>query len=348
MLSRKLKITICIVLTLLSKPSFSEDEECGIACRYRKANDNLTLQVLYLMNKLEKVEKETDQEKLSATLRGFCADNEVGDAALGECKERYKSFQGMALLRLRQAIGSNEDTIAQLTNRRRDDGSIDTQGETVYNPGEPEKAYIPDVPTIKDLETEFRKNGQIVSLQKRNYSKANMKQWTEQLILQNPTTDYLEFSKTPVAASSDASGKNTGKLTMLNRAGGNTKTDARVNQKHKNYEKNWKEKVEQLQNGVLIQNYTPTAPGKVKTDDQISYESYRDARNLLIDKVEGLEKAKAPTKTKDADVDYDINQRLANTYNDDYRITKPKEVDKSYYIRYDLESMFTDIDMLTK
>ena len=324
----------------VSIPTSLPLEDCGVACRYRKANDNLTLQVLYSMNKLKAVQeahKNNNESDVFKALDGFCTTDEVSNQKSGECVTRYEKFQGMALLRLRQAMGANEDVIARLTSRRLEDGTFSQDGDMVYTPDVAETAYTPDVPTLKDLENEFKKSG-IVKTPK-SYTKSEMKKWSEQLVLQKPTKDFVEFKKETVVANPKS--PNSGKLAIVNRdQNRNELVDKRVEKKYREFEKDYKESLDSantVTGDVLIKDHKASSPEDLKRmGDQISIDAFRDARNTIIEKVESK-----------PDTDVRSVGTQSKVFNDDYRIQKPKESTNSRYIRYDLETLFKDIEDMT-
>lgn len=93
--------------------------ECGQACLYKKANENLTMQMLYTLNLIEDLEGKntinppTASDKADA-LKGFCYPGEGGE----DCFTRYKARAKLLLLGLRRSIVENKAMVGKLKVRK--------------------------------------------------------------------------------------------------------------------------------------------------------------------------------------------------------------------------------------
>lgn len=348
---------------------------CGMACRYHRANDNLTLQALYLVTKIQKVEAELqrDSESMAArtALGGFC---KTSSEDLGDCFSRYKVFQRVALLDIRQAIGKNEDMIAQLTLGRKSDGSVEGTALT-FNSGE-DATYFPDIPTLAELEAAYLK-GKLKPAGSK-YSRSEIQKWSQELVINNPKEKYFQFTPKPVVGNPYQDEKTSYSLYMKNPATGE---DKKAVQLYRDSEKTVKEfakdeKKEIADNETKV--ITPTK--KLKDDDAVSYQAFTQARSVVNGKIDndvkrgeeeqaGRKLASQPKPSpvpSGSPVPTVMNSETSRevkvttgtsairapsgykTYGDDEKVERPPEMKNSRYIKYDLGDMLNDIDTSTK
>lgn len=99
---------------VLEDPNYTE---CGMECLYLKANNNITLQALFVKEKSDRI-IETDQnstdpgreQKLKKLLGNFCADSET----IEDCKDRYLRLNKFWLVKARASIGKNQESSVNL------------------------------------------------------------------------------------------------------------------------------------------------------------------------------------------------------------------------------------------
>lgn len=284
------------------------EADCGLACRYHRANDNITFQALYLVNKVQVVEREMrsddpDENKVRAALGPFCSAN----AAIEDCVKTYKSFQAVALMRLRQAMGKNEDVLARLTHGRQTDGSVTGEftGIAREKSGEP---YTPDVPTLKELHREFERlkaSGKVP----KQYSPSDLKNWAQTLVIPNPKATLIEFNPQPVDGNPHTTRDGEGfKLSMKREGPGGADVPSKADEKA--YLRHQAELAKVAGGTVNPQDpkvglLTPKqvlGDGKgVRSQDEISYEAFSRTRNLILGKVD--ESMKKDTVRKPAKTD---------------------------------------------
>jgi hypothetical protein len=365
------------------KQNWREKSEasCGMACRYHRANDNLTLQALYLITKIKKIDESVqngDDDKARTALGGFCTD---ASEAVGDCFNRYKLFQRVALLQIRQAIGKNEESIARLTSGRKEDGTVG--GDTVsFAANSDPEAYVPEVPTVSELEKAYL-DGKLKPAQGK-YSAQEIQKWSQELVGVTPRNQrYLEFSKKTVEGNPHQTEKTKYQLHLVARDGnGVAKTDAAAVTAVQASQKGIKEVADgSVQLGKDARVITPKALPK---DDSVSHAALTEARSILNSRIAGdlqkSEATRAPAGKKDsksADTAKDGAKTAASpgaatpttgteaqdiavkrgtasvpeyyrAYADEERVKMPEKVDTSRYIRYNLHDLFTDIEDSTK
>ncbi|MBC7386639.1 MAG: hypothetical protein H7301_10835 [Cryobacterium sp.] len=360
----------------LSSADLPGEVACGLSCRYSRANENLTLQAVYLLKKIKLIDLsiQTGKEGAARTaLGGFCAN---ASEEVESCFKRYKDFQRVGLLEIRQAIGRNEDSIARLVHGRKIDGTA--EGEAlVFQTGADQPAYLPEVPTLKDLETTYLQG----NLQPRGgkYSPDDVRKWSQELVLTNPRARTLEFRKETFDANPYGEEKGKSHLHMVNRnEGGVEQTDKAASAL---YEKS-RASIEAYAKDKTIsapENRT-VSPGRVKKEDQVSYDAFTQARSLFNSTLAGdLEKdakssarkpaaapkkdpkvapnpgfTAAPENTELTNRDVNIGGTVRNPagkyriYEDDETVKLPPEMKNSRYIRYDIHELFKDTDESTK
>jgi len=351
---------------------------CGLACIYHKANDNITIQVLYLINKVKEIDAEQSEEKIRIATGAICPTS----MEIIDCKNRYKGFQAFSLLQLRQAMGRNEDMLAKLTHGRQADGTVSGNyiGFAVDEKAEP---YTPDVPTLAALQKSFEKTS---PENQKVYTPKQLKRWSENLILSNPKANLIEFRKKPVVGNPHQSAKNGGySLTMeeKDRAGNSAPISKR---EEKIYDRSYTE-VKKVSDQITDRKANPNEGTKVispkeilgkgegkESADEISYRAYTQARSLVIDKVnqdskkDVAERKPAQKPDPQAIAKKSVLQPVGQTSEkklekgvelkkepvqrkiakDDEKIAKPESIKNSRYIRYDPKDALDAIEDSTQ
>ena len=259
---------------------------CGIACRYHRANDNLTMQALYLVTKIGKIDeayqKDSSSSEARTALGAFCrSDSEDLDV----CFNRYKDFQRVALLNIRQSIGKNEDTIARLTTGRKADGTVDGT-VLAFDSGEAKTTpYLPDVPTLSELEQSYIQ-GRLKPAGSK-YSSAEIQKWSQDLIISNPKAKFIEFNKETVVGNPYQQEKTSYSLRMEKRDGSGAPAgpDAEA---IRLYEKSVKTIQDYSTDKTIGGETKVIAPSKsLKKDDKISYDAFIQSRSVVNSKIDG-------------------------------------------------------------
>lgn len=151
-------------------------EECSQTCLYKKANENLILQFVYIVKKVQAVEDESDKR---IALGDFCLEDETGDG----CHERYRLSQKKALHEIRKAIIQNWESEALL---RQLNPEVLTD---LPKSGSDQKLkkQLPEVVTLEDL----KKNSSVDLVQDREYE-----EWKKTLKQFRPSKDeFVKFKK---------------------------------------------------------------------------------------------------------------------------------------------------------
>lgn len=324
----------------------------NLTARYRQANDNLTLQALYLQNKIEGIDQAVkagnDDEALKA-LGPFCMGSETSGAGLKTCADRYRDFQGLALARMRAAMGSNEDTIARMTSGRKLDGTV--QGDLVMvDTGLKPGAYTPDVPTLAELETEYKKSGGLNGLPgaKSDYNKvkADAKKWFQELAIHNPKEKEMKF-RAPVAADPRDENRKDEKLVMIDRdSKGEDSNDPDMKAYLLKKANDLDAKLQGVDQSAQINSKSGGINSKtMKRDDKITYEAFTEARKNLIGAVEktfGEKNAVAQIRGP-ANVQTKSSLYKKDEYKDTDKIRRPPSNQSSRYIKYDLTKFWETI-----
>jgi hypothetical protein len=269
-----------------TKQNWREKTEasCGMACRYHRANDNLTLQALYLITKMKKIDEALgngEETRAKTALGGFCTDS--GEEAEA-CFDRYKAFQRVALLQIRQAIGKNEEMIARLTSGRKNDGTV--EGDTVsFGANADPEAYVPEVPTVSELEKAYL-DGKLKPTGSK-YSAAEIQKWSVELVGIAPNGQrFLEFNKKTVDGNPHQAEKTKYQLHMIARDGsGAANTDAAAVKAVQGSQKAIKEVADnQVQLGV---DAKVIGPKDIARDDSVSHSALKEARSILNSRIAG-------------------------------------------------------------
>jgi hypothetical protein len=348
---------------------------CGMACRYHRANDNLTMQALYLVTKIQKVDDDLQGDEKDSTNGAPAARVAIGPVCksdsedIHDCFDRYKDFQRVALLKIRQAIGANEDAIARLTANRNLDGTV-TGTSVVYDSGQKAPAYLPDVPTLSELEAAYVKGN--LKPSGATYARADVQKWSEDLIRPDPKAPFLQFTKNPVSGNPYEKQSADSMLYMESRSAAGTPTglDPRIKADLKKAQASLEGYAKDRT--VSKDPVTVIAPTKnLKSDDAITYDAFKDARSEINSKLDASvqagdknrkpandpKKKATPGGDPSAAVSKDIQvNNLSETnrspsaktdYDPDQKVQRPPDMQNSRYIRYDLSDMLQEIEDAT-
>jgi hypothetical protein len=362
------------------------EASCGMACRYHRANDNLTMQALYLVTKIKKIDEaeksgqSTQVEEAKISMGGFCRSGED----ISDCFPRYKSFQRVALLQIREAIGKNEDVIAKLTTGRKSDGTVDGTAVT-FEANVERQPYIPDVPTVSEMEQAYLEGK--LKTPKSKFTGREIQKWSEELVLSNPKSRYLEFEKESVEGNPYQKEKSGYSLFRVKGAGSGTekidpKAEGLSNAALKEVEKVAKDK-------NFDTDAKAISPKDLKKEDPLSYAAFIQARSVVnsavqkdVDKPDKAEKSRSPAAKKDPkaspsgspspvpspgpsilpsagnqnvgaseDVKVVARKPSASTYREyqpEERIVRPEGMKNSRYIKYNIHELMNDIDTSTR
>lgn len=364
---------------------------CGMACRYHRAVDNLNLQALYMITKTQKigdaVQSSQDADKTNAriALGPFC---KTADEDLKDCYTRYQQFSGLALREIYQSLGETKDAIARLTSGRKTDGSVANETVVTYATGENALPYMPEIPTLSQLEDSYLKGKLKANGSK--YSAGEIQKWSQDLVVSNPKAKFLEFLPKTVSGNPYRDDDTTYRLNMLKRNddGAPSGVDKRLTDaKYDKAVKTVQDYAKDAKDGKVVEHAKVIAPSKtLKTDDKITYDSITQARSVLNSKLE--DSAKKPETTSDrtpagkdpkakptpglsgAPV---ITNQASNgaagsaqdvrvgaggngarapsgmkTYGDEETVQRPPEMKNSRYLNYDLEDFMKDIGSVTE
>lgn len=344
---------------------------CGMNCRYSRASENLTLQAVYLLKKIQLIDsaiKDPAKEPAARTALGaFCKSS---SEELSDCFRRYKDFQAIALLEIRESLGKIDDYKRGLIHGIKPDGSVEGTA-LVYDVGVEKNAYIPEVPTLAELEQSYL-DGKLRS-GKSKYTGAEIRKWSEELILNDPKARYIEYKKKPIDGNPYQSEKTSYRLYV-----GDGKSDARA---VKVYDRSKQSVMEfSKDKSQDAQTVKVISPKETKKDDStpgdsISYEAMKDTRNTFNSKIEGdlkesaakrvpaskkdpkaaeTDKASTPEKS-DGSKDVllrDVASQKSNyderDRNDDYKVVTPEGMKDSRYIKYNPHQLLDDIEKSTK
>ncbi|OFZ79475.1 MAG: hypothetical protein A2583_03490 [Bdellovibrionales bacterium RIFOXYD1_FULL_53_11] len=128
--------------------------ECDMACLYKKANEHISLDSLYLMKRVMFLEascKNGCDKDVKDRLGNFCIGTESADT----CFKRYKYFVIMQLQKRKAALESNEASAASLLSK-----SSYTARQMDKNRGAEKSGILPQVtfiPKSKELDAVYRR-----------------------------------------------------------------------------------------------------------------------------------------------------------------------------------------------
>ena len=163
--------------------------ECGQSCLYEKSNENISLHAIYILRKIDSLEKTTHygsekrkSEIIQKTLGEFCLKEESPD----QCFKRYKWIQIMALRKMKAALIQNSDSAAKLYDHRKNP-LLASKNEQSKNP------QIPYIPTFKDIQNEYNQETQQL-----NHSISEQYQnWVGNIQTEPSKEDFVLFKRVP-------------------------------------------------------------------------------------------------------------------------------------------------------
>ncbi len=324
----------------------------NLAWRYRPANYTLTLHPIYPHKTVSKIDEAMKYSKndddVRRALGAFCNSGETHHDGLIACVERHKDFQGLALARIRAAIGSNEDHIARLTSGRKFDGTVEGD-QVVVNLGQKPGPYTPDIPTVYDLESEYKKSGTLGGLPgnkaKYNDLRNAAKKWVQELAIHDPQAKEIKF-KAPVAADPRDPALKDEKVVMFERGhDGEEVNDSDlkkyVQKKAADLDRDFKDAD---QNGNSTEKEKPFNAKAIQTDERLNYEAYKDARESLIGAVEKtFTNSNEVVDVKSADRYGSKDALKTRKYDDKDKIRRPASNASSRYIKFDLTTFMKTI-----
>lgn len=341
---------------------------CGMNCRYSRASENYSLQAVYLLKKIQLIDsaiKDGSKEEAARTaLGGFCKSS---TEEIATCFRRYKDFQAIALLEIRESIGKIDDYKRALIHGIKPDGSVEGTA-LVYDVGVEKNAYIPEVPTLAELEKAYL-DGKLRS-GKSKYTANDIRKWSQDLIVNDPKARYIEYNKKPTDGNPYQSEKTSYRLYTGDTSSGKTKSDSKA---LKIYDRSKQSVMEFAADKSLDpKGVKPISPNETKKEDSISYEAMKDTRNTFNSKIEGGLKEdavkRAPAAKKDPKaLTADTSEKSAGSKdvlvrdvanqkskfderdrNDDYKVTAPEGMKDSRYIKYNPHQLLDDIEKSTK
>lgn len=339
-----------------SSSTLSEEYRCGMDCRYHQANDAMILDATYLMNKLDSVKNSDDPDAVAAAAGGVCDSG----MDIDDCKSRYTDYVTIALVRLRQAIGNNSNTVALLTSGRKNDGTTGESASIASVDGKKD-SYSPTMLKLSDLEKQYRANP---AAAKQLNPKERQDAFRMETHITNPKDFFTAFRKQEVVGNPKTP-ENGYKLSMVDRdANGVAKTDEEALKLYEAAKKGLDEGPKPDDSAAKT-----AARGKSPLEmDDISKQAYVDARNSLVGKANakyaefGSKKGEkkpdpkpsgkpspAPSdgiKTAEITVDSSPARAPAGKGLTELEIEKPKETDSNLYIRYQMDSMLKRISQL--
>jgi hypothetical protein len=133
-------------------------EDCGQACLYHKANENVSLQAVYVLRKIAILQD--NPQKARENLPGFCKEFEQDES----CVKRYLRVQIPRLRRMRTALVLNSDSAAKLKSPRQ---------KAVFEQGDRTDGKLPQVPYVssyEDLKKEHAKMRGLISEEFRRFA----------------------------------------------------------------------------------------------------------------------------------------------------------------------------------
>lgn len=211
-------------------------QECGQACLYQKANENLSLQALYTIQKLQRIRDSImnsqtsplEAEQAVHEIQPYCLDYfpsrnpQHGDSGFDDnakkCLYRYIEVQAPLLRQMRKAIVQNEDHAALLQSKA---AIIESR-----NPPPARRPQTPYLPTLAELDAQQKRDasyeGHLERLTTNEYKK-----WIDDAVPKPPSCES-EFPITrPMPR--DPSNPSAGSFTVIERdKNGMPKVDAKL------------------------------------------------------------------------------------------------------------------------
>ncbi len=167
---------------------------CGVSCTYEKANENLSLEALYILKKLETLKSAGDLT-IENNLAEFCLPTEPNQKAAQSraraCYERYLRVQVGILKRIRTAIVANSDMAGALRTQklRPEDAAIPVVSVEPSDAATPKLSQVPYLPTTEDLQAEYRRGRAITS--------PEYERWARSIPREPARDDFVKFREIP-------------------------------------------------------------------------------------------------------------------------------------------------------
>jgi len=256
----------------------SKYKECGNDCLYKRANEQLAYQALYVMQKIDLLRDTPDTGLINRELAHFCLSGEAAFA----CRDRYVRQQTMTLESIQQGLIQHSDTIAQLDSKfvQKNDVPVFVR-EQDPKAGE-KKPVTPYVQSFKDLEKQYK-------WQRKNKPKAISQQsyddWVKQLKnLEPKEEDFYKFKM----VSRDPNNPSSEKIRVYETdSNGYPVPDKPAYDKAK---ERWKEFVQK--DLAVLKSMKPNLAVSDELDDQMaptkSKEFLNNARGLMVEKTNEL------------------------------------------------------------
>lgn len=334
-------------------PAQQDPNMPDLSKRYQQANDNLRFQAIYLQKKMDGIEDavqhKREAEALTA-LGGFCLSSETSGTGLNDCVRRYKDFQGLALARIRAAIGTNDHHIGRLVSGRNPDGTI-TGGAPLVQTDYKRDPYTPDVPTLVELEAEYKKSGGMNGIgPKSNYNtlRQDAKKWVQELAIHDPKAREIKF-RAPVAYDPSAAEEKERTVVMKDvDAQGIEKNDDEVLQYEKKKAKNLDDGFKPVDQSTSARSQQKLDSKTFKATNKIEYDAFTETRKGFIGVVEkkmGSQQAQVGKIRSPANGSNSGGQEelYKTAYKDTDKIRRPPSAKESHYIQYDLTEFWKTI-----
>lgn len=169
---------------------------CGVACTYEKANENLSLEALYILKKLAALKNASDfRTTIQNNLAEFCLSTEPnqksGQSRERACYERYLRVQVGILKRIRTAIVANSDMAGALRTQkvRPEDATVPVVSVEPSDAETPRIPQVPYLPTYEDLQEEYRRGRALTS--------PEYERWAKSVPREPARDDFVKFREIP-------------------------------------------------------------------------------------------------------------------------------------------------------
>ena len=272
-LIKAISISVASLIVLLSSApalAVTPDPFCNPACALQKANDNLTLQIRYLITKIDTLKASLaaqDDTAVLDNLGDFCFTSTNEGAA--ECLARYQRFQVIALERMKNAVSQNQNSLATLKYKAE---SVESNQRSLDT--------LPVVPTLAEMQANFQKTS------KKREKAEDFSKWARDMSRPPSMDDFVQFKEIP----RDPDNKAAGMLTVVRTdpqglADQKKAYDAAVATYKQGLGKQMQDDVVHINTNIgtgnqKITSLTITKPNDTTTKE--SQQSYKDARMDII------------------------------------------------------------------
>ncbi len=343
---------------------------CGMNCRYSRAGENLSLQAVYLLKKVQFISETINSKPFNAekekdvrlALGAFCKSSTED---IQECFKRYKDFQRIGLLEIRNSIGKIDDYKKNLIDGVKPDGTADGVS-LVYDVGVEHRGYVPDVPTLQELEKAYQEGN--LHPNRGKYSANDIRKWSEELIITDPKARYIQYKAETINGNPYQENKTSYRL-YVGDSGADGKFNSIKEPQLKKFDKSQQRVLEFSKDETIPDGQvTAIAPGEMKKKDKITYDALKAARNEINSKIEedlkptlvhSKDKNRNPAGDKEEDVKKDQSKEIQvqrnpssgskvnysdKDKNDDYKVVPPIDSNNSRYIKYNVNRLLEDTD----